>query len=553
MSIFSHVSYPKLRQSLYRYNFEHKLSFRMADLIPLKVIPIVPGDKILSLGVESFTRMAPMIFPVMHRMNIKLYAFFVPNRLIWEDWEDYITGGPDGSLSPIKPFFGISHMVDGDFHDIMSIGSLMDYMGFPVQNFATLTETDKQVLRLSAFKFHSMKYRGYQLIWNEYFRDQNLQDEITIPMYGGDEIVLSSDAALNMLTLRKKCWQKDYFTSALPWLQRGPETMMPVNVDLSGGNVNILDKEPTDGTYLKMKSNAAAGYDYPNVLFGVQKSDSDGSFTINTTGSGQMWPTNLSEFLDAQLSTENPDVGSFLVEDLRRAVKLQEWREKNGRGGARYTEQILAHFGVRSSDARLQRPEFLGATSQPISISEVLQSSESSQSGTPLGEMGGHGISARGAMLCKNKFFEEHGYVFTLMSCIPRSGYFQGIDRDSLKFDKFEEYWQEFAHIGEQPIYTDELLCKGLKGNMDIFGYTPRYAEYQYFPDTVAGEFRTTLKSWHMAREIDNAALNGDFVTCNPTNRIFPVQYQNVEQMYGQFLFHLNMRRPVLKGATPRF
>ena len=553
MSIFSHVSLPRIKNSLYRYNFEHKLSYRMADLIPLKVFPVLPGDKIINLGVESFTRMAPMIFPVMHRMNIKLYAFFVPNRLIWEEWEDYITGGPEGSLNPVKPFIGIKHLVQKENLDFIKVGSLMDYMGYPVQ-MIDKTAQGQTVLSNSVFKFHDMKYRGYQLIWNEYFRDQNLQDEIVIPQYGGDEFLMSPDAAREMLTLRKKCWQKDYFTSALPWLQRGPLTTMPVNVDLSEGSVELSDTRSSNP--LNFRSNSGAASDFPNVMHSVQEGGDIGPLSISTSGGGKLSPVNLSDFLDAQLSAENPDAGSFLIEDLRRAVKLQEWRERNARGGARYTEQILAHFGVRSSDARLQRPEFLGATSQPISISEVLQSSESTQDGTPLGEMGGHGISARGALLCKNKFFEEHGYVFVLMSCIPRTGYFQGIDRDSLKFDKFEEYWQEFAHIGEQPIYQDELWCDGVQMSGQehkIFGYTPRYAEYQYFPDTVAGEFRTTLKSWHMARELSKPALNGDFVTANPTDRIFPVQYRDVEQMYAQFLFHLNMRRPVLKGATPRF
>lgn len=551
MSIFSHVSLPRIKNSLYRYNFEHKLSYRMADLIPLKVFPVLPGDKILSLGVESFTRMAPMIFPVMHRMNIKLYAFFVPNRLIWEEWEDYITGGPEGSLNPVKPFIAIKNLVQDENLDLIDIGSLMDYMGYPVQ-MIDKTQQGRTLLNNSVFRFHDMKYRGYQLIWNEYFRDQNLQDEVSIPLYGGDEFLMSADAAREMLTLRKKCWQKDYFTSALPWLQRGPLTTMPVNFDLSEGSVTLSDNGNLGG--LEFHSSQDALKDFPFVTFNVQSGQSQG--TLGIRDGSVLSPMNLSDFLDAQLSAQNPDAGSFLIEDLRRAVKLQEWRERNARGGARYTEQILAHFGVRSSDARLQRPEFLGATSQPISISEVLQSSESTEQGTPLGEMGGHGISARGALLCKNKFFEEHGYVFVLMSCIPRTGYFQGIDRDSIKFDKFEEYWQEFAHIGEQPIYLDELWCKGFQpsgSEPKIFGYTPRYAEYQYFPDTVAGEFRTTLKSWHMARELGNPALNGDFVTANPTDRIFPVQYRDVEQMYAQFLFHLNMRRPVLKGAIPRF
>ena len=542
MSIFTHVSVPKLRKSLYRYNFEHKMSYRMGYLLPVKVIPILPGDKILSLSVESFTRMAPMIFPVMHRMNIKLYAFFVPNRLVWDNWEDYITGGPDGSLAPVKPYFVIPNIFAG-YQDVFDVGSLSDYLGFPVNQF-------RQGSVKAGYKIHSLKHRGYQFIWNEYFRDQNLQDPIPITTASdGSESEAEINDAIELLTLRKKCWQKDYFTSALPWLQRGPLTQMPVNVDLSESNAVVSDNG--EKSPLVFKSSQPNLTDRPTVSFDSQQSSSQGPLTNRENSF--LYPINLSDFIDVQLSVSNPDVGSFLIEDLRRAVKLQEWREKNARGGARYTEQILSHFGVRSSDARLQRPEFLGATSQPISISEVLQSSESSQDGTPLGEMGGHGISARGALLCRNKFFEEHGYVFVLMSCLPRTGYFQGIERDFIKFDKFDEYWPEFAHIGEQPIYNEELLFDQSSDPNQIFGYTPRYAEYQYFPDTVAGEFRTSLKAWHMAREIDNAALNGDFVTCSPTDRIFSVQYQDTEQMYGQFLFHLNMRRPVLKGAHPSF
>ena len=547
MSIFSHVSVPRLRKSLYRYNFEHKMSYRMGYLLPVKVIPILPGDKILSLSVESFTRMAPMIFPVMHRMNIKLYAFFVPNRIVWDNWEDYITGGPDGSLAPVKPHFELSEIVNMFFSEV-GYGSLSDYLGWPISSFNSGSIQE-------GYKVSSLRNRGYQLIWNEYFRDQNLQDEIIIPTsLDGNEFAdtESIPQAIGLLTLRRKCWQKDYFTSALPWLQRGPLTEMPVNFDLSEGNVILSDRR-APGSNLELASDKDTSFADPGLIYCAQQNTNKGDMAFDTTGAGGVYPTNLSDFLDAQLSASNPDVGSFLIEDLRRAVKLQEWREKNARGGARYTEQILSHFGVRSSDARLQRPEFLGATSQPISISEVLQSSESSSEGTPLGEMGGHGISARGALLCRNKFFEEHGYVFVLMTCLPRTGYFQGFERDFLKFDKFEEYWPEFAHIGEQPIYKEELLFSQKSMPGQIFGYTPRYSEYQYIPDTVAGEFRNTLKSWHMAREIDNAALNSDFVTCTPTDRIFPVQYQDVEQMYGQFLFHLNMRRPVLKGASPRF
>ncbi len=546
MSIFSHISVPRLRRSVYRFNFEHKLSFRMGNLIPLKFVPIVPGDHIYSLSVESFTRMAPMIFPVMHRMNIKLYAFYVPHRIVWSGWNDFIFGGPDGDLEPSMPHFIMSDIwYKGALKEGFGSGSLADYLGFPWQNFKSGANP------VGTRKIKSLKYRTYQMIWNEYFRDQNLEDalELDFDLEGHENNV---DV---LTTLRKKAWQKDYFTSALPWLQRGPATVMPVNVDASGLQAYLRDNNTSELLRFKdagqLNVPGAAGAVSSIPASSQEGQSPDYSYLKPENYKVGMTPLNLSDFLDVYLSGDNPDAASFLIDDLRKALSTQIWRERNARGGARPNEQLLAHFGVRSSDARLQRPEFLGATSAPISISEVLQSSESTQEGTPLGEMGGHGISARGNLLCKNKFFEEHGYLAVLMTCIPKTGYFQGLDKDDDKFDRFDYWWPEFAHIGEQPIMKSELLFNA-ENDDEVFGYTPRYAEYQYIPDTVAGEFRDTLKSWHMAREITDASLNASFVHCNPTDRIFPVQYRDVEQMYGQFLFHLNMKRSILKGATPR-
>lgn len=557
MSIFSHVTVPRLRRSFYRYNFEHKLSFRMGYLVPLRRISIVPGDSIKSLSIECFTRMAPMIFPVMHRMNIKLYAFYVPNRIVWDDWNDFIFGGPDGTLEPAHPYidpYSILHtglQSEAVYKTVFKVGQLADYMGIPVTRL--LDETYYGSLEPMADAFSSLPFRAYQMIYNEYFRDQNVIKEVSFnTAQNGDEVQSNSLlVALELLQLRRKAWQKDYFTSALPWLQRGPATAMPVSVDMTGVGVNIT----TNGAYKDALEfqRSDGGTPAEGNLQADYKSGGQQTLQVRDSSGNVIYPSNLSQYLDAVLTDSNPDVASFLVEDLRRAIQTQMWRERNARGGARPNEQLYAHFGVRSSDARLQRPEFLGACSMPISISEVLQSSESTSEGTPLGEMGGHGISARGALLVKNRFFEEHGSVYVIMSCLPKTGYFQGIERDLFKFDRFDYWWPEFAHIGEQPIYTKELYLTGKKSDDEaIFGYTPRYAEYQFFHDTVAGEFRDTLKSWHMAREFSNIPrLNSQFISAEPTDRIFPTQYRDVEQMYGQFLFHLNMKRSILKGATP--
>lgn len=549
----------KPKSSLYRLNPEFKMSFRMANIIPLHVMDILPGDKINYYNLESFTRFAPLIFPVMHRVDIRFYAFFVPNRLVWDNWEDFITGGPDGDLVPSMPFIRLK-----DFYrqghstsDITTLnrfaetGTLADYLDIPVNVFPR----EYNVLNpIFENKISSLRFRGYQLIWNEYFRDQNLQKEQYISKADGEEALLYNQffEDQGLFELRKKCWAKDYFTSALPWLQRGPLTQMPVDVNVE--NAFLKDKTKPAGSQEVWELQFQADND---DTFGPSPrwSNPDGSpsaLTNGATGSPGVYPINLSDFIE--INFEGNQVGSFTVEDLRRTIKLQEWRERNARGGGRYNEQLLAHFGVRSSDARLQRPEFLGAMRCPVSISEVLQSSESSESGTPLGEMGGHAISAAGNNLFKNKYFEEHGNLFVLMCVLPRTAYFQGLPKEFQKFDKFDYYWPEFAHIGEQPIMLDELYYgkKLATGESDVFGYTPRYAEYQYIPDRIRGTFRTTLKAWHMARDLDsNVKLNSDFVKAQPTDRIFAVNYQDTEQLYGQFVSHISIIRKVLKGAAP--
>ncbi len=258
-----------------------------------------------------------------------------------------------------------------------------------------------------------------------------------------------------------------------------------------------------------------------------------------------------SAFLQADLSTAT----SSSINDLRQAFRLQEWLEKNARGGSRYIEVIKSHFGVTSSDARLQRPEYLGGGKSPVSISEVLQTSETgvaSTDPTPQGNMAGHGVNVGGG----NNFSyyaQEHGYIIGLMSIQPKTAYFQGIPKHFKKFDKFDFYFPSFAHLGEQPIYNYELYATGTSQDDDTFGYTPRYAEYKHMHSSVHGEFKDTLLFWHMARKFDTLpALNEDFINCEPTKRIFAVELQSAETIYAHVFHDLKATRLMPYFGTPK-
>lgn len=522
MSIFSKISARRPKKNKFDLSHERKMSIAIGKLIPILVQDVVPGDS-FRVNSEIFLRMAPLLAPIMHRINVYTHYFFVPNRLVWNEWEDFVTGGKDGTAQPVSPYFVPGEV--GVNNGLYTVGTLFDYMGLPPIKPGQWKE--------GMPKISSIPFRAYQLIYNEYYRDQNLSDPVDISLTSGQDHVSQS-----IITLRNRAWEKDYFTSALPWPQRGGDVMLPFE-----GEATVNYKAQS---VVRARGSGQIMTQVGHIINGLEGLSND-------QGSGTVTPIRVDN-----IDSVDIDGTSVTINELRRSVKLQEWLEKNARGGARYIEQILSHFGVKSSDARLQRPEYLGGGRQPVTISEVLQTyqDEDVQS-NPLGTMGGHGVSV-GKTNGFKAFFEEHGYVIGIMSVLPKSAYQQGIPRHFTRETKFDYYWPEFAHIGEQEIKNKEVFFQGDAINYydpeGTFGYAPRYSEYKYMPSTVHGSMRDSLAYWHLGRIFSNPpVLNENFVMTKPNDfkRIFAVEDE--EHMYVQLYNKVDALRPMPYFGTPSF
>lgn len=561
---------PKLN----RFNLSHdvKLTAKFGKITPILCQDCLPGD-VFKLNTELICRFAPMVAPIMTEVNVYTHFYFVPKRLLWDNFKSFITGGEDGEEAPLYPRLRLINGTPNDhnrFGNLFHPGSLADYLNFPVLPDINWIHPDNQI------DLDALPFRAYQLIWNEYYRDQNLMDEVDImkDVDGITVVSTSSKASLGLMQMRNRSWKKDYFTSALPWAQRGDEVELPLQgtADLVYNDVTSDLRNPNLATF-----NSAA------FKFGESVSIADDQLEINN---GRLHAKNANQDvilgyrpsgttgvmydpLTVQLSKSNlqsliagvdlSGASSATINELRRAIKAQEFLELAARGGSRYIEQIYAYFGVRSSDARLQRPEFLGGGKSRVAITDVLQTSqttETSAQATP----SGHAISAQRSHSFKFRC-EEHGYIIGVMSIMPKAAYMQGLPRMYQKFDRLDHYWPQFAHLGEQEIKTNELYCNpSLPSAQDkgdtTFGYTPRYAEYKYMMDSIHGDFRDSLSFWHMGRIFANApALNEAFLTNveDAANRVFNVVDENVDKVWINVHHNLKALRKMPKYGTPLF
>lgn len=478
-----------------------KLSCNMGELLPIGIMEALPGDKINHETV-ALLRVQPLLAPVMHEVDVKIHHWFVPTRLIWDDFEDFITGGEDGLDNSVAPYMQAPPSTG------YAIGSLADYLGLPTG--------------VPDYRHSALPFRAYNLIWNNFYRDQDLMNEQVISEASGADTTTNRNLLFG-------CWEKDYFTSCRSEPQKGPDVVLPLT-----GNAPIVGKNmPFDNNY--------SGNNFVNVRNEAGDLRAINGNAVNSVIAGRSTAVGIGELI-ADLS----DVDAANVNDLRLSTALQRLFENLMRFGSRYNERLLAAFGVKPQDSRLQLPEYLGGGQNKISFSEVLQTSETAD--TPLGEMAGHGIA--GLKSNRYKFFApEYGYIISLLIVRPRTNYVQGVQRLWNRNTRYDYFQPELQNLGQMEVYNREVYA-GHTTPDDVFGYQDRYDDYRRIESTIAGEFRDTLDFWHMAREFSSSpALNGTFVQANPTTRIYAVPA--ADQLYVTAKHRIYARRRVSKIAKP--
>lgn len=508
------------KRSMFDLTHERKYTCDMGALVPSFVQEVLPGDTFKCLT-NAVVRLSPLLAPMMHRVDIFTHYYFVPYRLLWNNWQSFITGGEDGTDASVFPT--VSSGASGK-----AAGTLWDYMGCPT-NWA---KDDGTSIPVANFSVSALPFRAYNMIYNEWYRDQNLIDPVAISLADG----VDSTTNLNLLY---RAWEKDYFTSALPWPQKGPDVLLPIG---TAAPVSTMSVDVLSGVQDALHFKRASGSAMP-VIGNLYTDSNLVSVSANPSpdnGIGSVYPSNLAADLSSATAVS--------VNDLRLANRVQQWQERNARGGSRYIESILAHFGIRSSDARLQRPEYLGGGRSPIVVSEVLQTS-STDSVSPQANMAGHGFAA-GGMVPFKKSFEEHGIILGITSVLPRTAYMQGSPRMFNRRTRYDFFWPLFANLGEQSILKKEIFASA--GEPDsVFGYAPRYDEYRHAESSVHGDFKGNLDFWHMARKFDSTpSLTSSFVTANPTKRVFATTETN--SVYVQLLNQCTAFRPLPKRAVPQ-
>lgn len=469
--VYKRVGSLNPRRSVFNLSYEKKFTCDMGQLIPVMHDEVVPGD-IFKIGNQAVIRFQPLVAPVLHEVNVYVHYFFVPYRIIWDSWEEFITGGVDGDDTTSLPYWHPTSY---------GIGTLWDYFGFPPSIDPGLGA------RPVCFPMYA-----YNKIFNDYYRDANFLDEI----------------ALTTETIEYRCWEKDYFTSALLNQQRGTAPALPVTITGTGSAVweasHFYNGAPA----------AAAGF--PTIA-------SSDVLQVNNaqaaTNAFDMFNSNIVDFEDATATT-------FDIADLRLAFQIQKWMERNNRAGVRYTEFLKAHFGVSPRDDRLQRPEYIGGSKAPVIFSEVLQTSETGAT-TAQGNLAGHGIAVSD-QYCGTYRVNEYGLIMGIMSVMPKPVYQSGVPKQWIKSNRYDFYFPEFANLSEQAIVNMEVCAVDAQPthNNEIFGYQGRYDELRTKQNMVCSLMRTDFDYWHISRQFNPAnppVLNPYFTACVPRKDIYAV------------------------------
>ncbi len=531
MGIFSNVSGLKPGKTAFNLSHTHIFDCNFGELVPVACLETLPGD-VFRLNADVVGRLTSALrSPILSQMDIVLEAFYCPTRLLMGrdanfptpvgevTWEEFISGGKDGShigneSYPLPRFFSNPYTFD--------TGGFGDHLG--IQTNVAISPDDSPLV---------FPWRAYRWIWNEFYRDENLMDEIQVCRYLGNDDPINDPTFIAGTFYDKllyRCWRKDYFTSALPFQQRGTSPALPISgiLPVSFGNDLRLDS-PT-AAYLK------SGLAYPSPI----TVKTDGSLNTNEPPSQAQAVSFLRGTPNGLTGTVDlANAATFDVNQIRTAFQVQKWLERNARGGVRYTEYLRSHFGVSPSDARLQRPQFIGSCRSPWLVNEVLQTSETNTSVTPQGNQAGQAINLSRNSLGKFKSY-EYGYILILASVVPKALYQQGIPKYLCRRHNLDFYTPEFAHLSEQPVLNKEIYYKKDGNNDGIFGFQPIWNEMRFIPSKVTGHMRSgasgySFDYWHFGRNFaDTPLLNADFLSIGSTEqsrnelmRVFAVQDEN--------------------------
>ena len=567
-TLFTSVKTPRVPLNRFDLSFDRIGTFKMGKLYPIICKEMLPGDR-FRVRTDSLVRTMPLSSPAFGRLRMYIHYFFVPNRLVWDNWEDFITGGESGEDTHVPPYVAWNNLSIANLSGYASSGEndsiiyepengLVAAFGLPVQPASGNTDTIGKVNGISTTTPVSiLPFRAYRLIWNEYYRDQNIDDELPIDSGVDGEYTFpfnySSEQYRGSIfgDLLSRRWLKDYFTSALPTPQRGPDVQLPIvgeggTIQADGPLKLMIQNEGTGGT------TTTSSVFTPDLNVGLGNTTGIGiSSSVNDQFPVEKDHTDL--MYASGLTTAGGSVVAATINDLRRAIALQRFYEISARAGSRYIETIMGHFHVRSSDARLQRPEYLGGGVTDINIGEVLQTSATDQT-SPQGNMAGRGFGVGRSNQCTYRA-EEHGYLFGIMSIIPEPYYFQGIDKDWTRQSRVDYYWPSFAHLGEQEIDKSELCVGDLDSGADqygkLFGYAPRYAEYKFSKNVITGLLRGSLANWTFARSISSPNLNAVFLEVPQVNNPFAVQDKDTDKFIVWFSNEISALRPMPFFGTP--